>query len=246
MKILASSREYPTYKDYVESGLFNKEQLEDLMYAFGANLSPKKVSMLADPKFDVPQMAFLRRALTDYPISKVAPYADPCFNIDQMRFWNIKYTQNVSDEIADLIESSKVSDRTKYNIIYNVAAWGMNIEDLRPYLASDCSVSFLEGISPWIGSRAGAIVMNLYKQYPEAFTDRQSDDIEGIASGVDESSSHIQNQLTSYKWSSEQMGMLLDTLYAVYFGDRSVVILEMMLDPHLSTDEMRRILWGAI
>lgn len=244
MKILASKREYPTLQDYVESGLFNKEQLEELMYAFGSNLSPKKVLMLADPKFDAYQMSFLRRALIDYPVSKVAPYADPCFNIDQMRFWNIKYTQNVSDEIADLIESSKVSDRTKYNIIYSVVDLGVNVEDLRPYLASGCSVSFLEGISPWIGSAAGDIVLNLYKQYPEAFTDRQSDDIDGIASGVDVSSSHIQNQLTSCKWSSEQMSVLLDALYAVYFGDKSAVTLEMMLDPNLSADDMRHILWG--
>ena len=216
------------------------------MFAFGANLSPKKVSMLADPKFDAPQMAFLRRELTDYPISKVAPYADPCFNIDQMRFWNIKYTQNVSDEIADLIESSKLSDSAKYSLMYNVVSWGMDIEDLRPYFASDCSVSFLEGISPWIGSGAGAIVLNLYKQYPEAFIGRQSDDIDGIANGVDVSSSHIQNQLTSYNWSSEQMDMLLDALYAVYFGDKSAVTLEMMLDPNLSPDDMRHILWGVI
>lgn len=85
MYILASKREYPTLQDYVDSGKFDLNQYGVIRSAFNAGLTPKQISVFADPVFDVWQMVSMSDAFIDgFTIGQVSVIADPRFSAQQM------------------------------------------------------------------------------------------------------------------------------------------------------------------
>lgn len=84
MKILASRHEM-TYEDYVESGRFTPDQLDAIQVGFNEELTPKEISVFAQPEYSVGQMAQIcggfYQGLT---FREVLLFANPEFNADQM------------------------------------------------------------------------------------------------------------------------------------------------------------------
>lgn len=87
MKILASTREFPTYSDYLASMDFTASQLQEISYGFRGGLSPKKMSIIANPKLQAEQMAILiGDLLGDISFNTVLLYASPEFNLRQTEY----------------------------------------------------------------------------------------------------------------------------------------------------------------
>ena len=86
MKILASTRVYETYEDYAASGKFDAGQLKQIFWGFSKGLSPKSISLYADPAFNHAQMECIYMALSrGAPRRLVTFMADPRFDVNQMR-----------------------------------------------------------------------------------------------------------------------------------------------------------------
>ena len=100
MYIRGSSQTYPTYEEYENSGKYNKKQLLAIEKAFQYRLSPKAISILANPMFNYDQMrqifgAFFGGAMGMYGdvddyhwptlnIRQILIFADPKFDAHQM------------------------------------------------------------------------------------------------------------------------------------------------------------------
>lgn len=101
MKILASTREYPTYEEYEASGKFDMDQLGNIRLAFRNNFSPKQISILANPEFSADQMAVLSYWMSmGIPLRRVVLMANPELSVDQMEVLSYyAHREDVSDEV---------------------------------------------------------------------------------------------------------------------------------------------------
>lgn len=135
MKIMAGTRHYPTLQEYLNTGNFDLNQRGIIASLFNYGLSPKKISIIANPEFDARQMLELRDGFLTYKlsISDVLLYANPALNYRQMEF--IKHC--ISSKTLSTVEFYKLID-PKYSLsemraIYAALISGISSEDVEAF-----------------------------------------------------------------------------------------------------------------
>lgn len=247
MKIYASKREYPSYEDYVNSGKFTKEQLAVLENAFTQNyknITPKKISIIANPEFSPEQMYAVLIAFATLPVSAVLSFADPAYSVDHMKYACAGYEFTVSDKVLDLIDSCPISYAVKLEILRQYIDNDWDYDLLYLYLGHNYPTNFIEGASFWIGSNAGDDLLYIINKYPAAFDGLSANFIEDIGEGIENIywDFNFRDELSQSNFSEEQVKVILSAVYHLYWGDISVETLNQLMDSTLTPDEMRQIL----
>lgn len=85
MYIRGSSRTYPTYEEYEKSGKFSSGQLYWILKGFNINLTPRDISLYAQPEFTPDQMEEIYDGFNcELDFRDILLYARPEFDGDQM------------------------------------------------------------------------------------------------------------------------------------------------------------------
>ena len=247
MKIYASKREYPTYEDYANSGRFTSKQLAVLENAFTQNyknITPKKISIIANPEFSPEQMYVILQALATLPVSVVLSFADPTYSVDHMKYICTGYEFAVSDKVLDLIDSCSISYAVKFDILSQFLDSNWDYDLLYLYLGHDYPANFIEGASFWIDSNAGDVLLYLIDTYPNVFDGISAGAIEDIGEVIEEFywEFNFMSELSQADLSVEQMRVVVSALHQIYLHKVPVGVLPKLLDSTLSLDEMRQLL----
>lgn len=140
MKILASTRVYETYEDYAASGKFDAGQLKQIFWGFSNGLSPKSISLYADPAFNHAQMECIYMTLSRGATRRLVTFmADPRFDVDQMRELKFCIEDNPPMEALDLVADPKFSAAQMHSIIAAMYMDGVTLDDIRVFAKPEFS-----------------------------------------------------------------------------------------------------------
>lgn len=121
MYISASSREYPTYDDYVKSGVFSPEQLHWIRKGFDVNLSPRDVALYAQPDFSADQMEEIYDGFNcEMDFRDILLYANPEFNAYQMNEIKMGLWSYELDRSLVAVYANPRYDDMQMNVIRNI------------------------------------------------------------------------------------------------------------------------------
>ena len=243
MKILASKREYPTYEDYKASGEYSDSQLATIGRALEQGVSPRAVSLLANPEFTPDQMEVILDGLVELPLGQVASYADPNNSYKYMRYMFRIYSENIPDEVISLVENYTSNEDLRYNLIRRYGNRCCDEDTLRRYLNPKYPEQFIFYLADQIGSDGADAVLTLYDKYPKVLEDSNIYLAYNLNNLFDELGffdefRDLPHRLLHTELSDAQMAYILECIEMWDAGDLPLDLLYSFIDPNMSVEDM--------